>query len=479
MSIKFSSIPQKRLLQGITSASSTFYLNNILSFDGLTDVTSADLGTQHYCAFRNDTGTVLELMEIDPATIGTGPVTILRRGLSFYGDRTTEDADLKLDWPANSIVMLGTDVPQIFQYLKEYIDAAAIAGAVPASTTAAGIVVEASQAEVDARTSTKVVSGTTYKLFTPLDKVRSTKYHDYVADSVGTDAYAITIVPAITSYSAGQEFTFKAGTANTGACSLNVSGLGAKTIKKDVSTDLATGDILANQIVNVVYDGANFQLNSRLATSNIPVVRTYLNAVSPATWTKPAGLKYVVVEVQAGGGGGAGTGSSSSAGGGAGGAGGYAKETIQASSLSATETVTIGTGGAGGSSGDNNGATGGTSSFGSYLSATGGTGGIKAGGSAGALPNRSGGIGGTGTGGDINSVGMAGGNGGTLSGGTGGGNGGSSMFGAGGLGPIQDGSGAAASGQGAGGSGGFTDGSASAVAGGSGSEGIVIVTEFY
>ena len=40
--------------------------------------------------------------------------------------------------------------------------------------------------------------------------------------------------------------------------------------------------------------------------STNPVVRTYLNAGSPATWTKPAGLKYVVVEVQGGGGGGGG-----------------------------------------------------------------------------------------------------------------------------------------------------------------------------
>lgn len=84
----------------------------------------------------------------------------------------------------------------------------------------------------------------------------------YAVDSVGTDSYAITPSPAITAYAAGQVFTFKAGTANTGACSLNVSGLGAKTIKKEVSSDLATGDILQNQIVMVEYDGTNMQLVS-------------------------------------------------------------------------------------------------------------------------------------------------------------------------------------------------------------------------
>lgn len=266
MSIAFSSIPQKRLLQGITSLSSSFYLNNILSFDGVDNVLPTDLGTQHYCAFRNDTGTVLELMEIDPATISAGPVTILRRGLSFYGDRTTQTAALKLDWPANSIVMLGTDVPQIFQYLKEYIDAAAIAGAVPASTVAAGIVVEASQAEVDAGTPTKVISAVTYDLFATPDKAGRSEQksaHTYAASAVGTDAYAVTLSPVPAAYVAGMEVSFKADVANTGSATLNVNGLGAKTLVKNVSDILATGDILIGQLVTVRYDGTNFQLVSK------------------------------------------------------------------------------------------------------------------------------------------------------------------------------------------------------------------------
>lgn len=286
MSIHFATIPSKRLVQGITSASTTFYINNILSFDGENDVTPSDLGTQHFCCFRNDTGTRVELMEIDPATISTGPITILRRGLSFYGDLTTEDADLKLDWPANeTIVQLGTDVPQIFQWLKEYIDNASIAGAVPASTSAAGIVVEGSQAEVDAGTATKSISAVAYKLFAPLDKRRGKLINDYAVDSVGTDSYAITISPAITAYTAGQRFTFKAGTVNTGPCTLNVSGLGAKTIKKNVSVDLQTGDILANQIVEVEYDGTNMQLLSR-TNYTAPITRVYPGTVKGSSTTQ-------------------------------------------------------------------------------------------------------------------------------------------------------------------------------------------------
>lgn len=84
----------------------------------------------------------------------------------------------------------------------------------------------------------------------------------YAVDSAGTDSYAITPSPAITAYAEGQKFSFKAGTANTGAASLNVNGLGAKTIKKDVSSDLVTGDILVGQIVECRYDGTNMQMVS-------------------------------------------------------------------------------------------------------------------------------------------------------------------------------------------------------------------------
>lgn len=93
----------------------------------------------------------------------------------------------------------------------------------------------------------------------------------YAADSVGSDAYAITLAPAVTAYVTGQSFYFKAGTANTGAATLNVNGLGAKTIKKSYNSDLVTGDILANQIVLVTYDGTNFQMMSPVAAAGLRV----------------------------------------------------------------------------------------------------------------------------------------------------------------------------------------------------------------
>ena len=94
------------------------------------------------------------------------------------------------------------------------------------------------------------------------------------------------------------------------------------------------------------------------------------------TWTVPAGVTKIMVEVCGGGGGGAGTGNSNAAGGGGG--GGYAKG-IFTVTPSSTLNVNVGNGGAAGTAGGGggNGGTGGTSSVNTtpVISASGGTGG--------------------------------------------------------------------------------------------------------
>lgn len=89
--------------------------------------------------------------------------------------------------------------------------------------------------------------------------------YTYAPDAQASDSYAITLDPAPSAYAIGQSFTFKANTANTGSASLNVNGLGAKTLKKLTDQDLVTGDIEAGSIVEVVYDGTNFQVISTVA----------------------------------------------------------------------------------------------------------------------------------------------------------------------------------------------------------------------
>jgi hypothetical protein len=63
-------------------------------------------------------------------------------------------------------------------------------------------------------------------------------------------------------------FTFVVPNTNTTACTINIDGLGAKSITRDGSTALVAGDLVANSEVTVIYDGTRFQvLNSNSKTN--------------------------------------------------------------------------------------------------------------------------------------------------------------------------------------------------------------------
>ncbi|REK68008.1 MAG: hypothetical protein C6P35_03295 [Cohnella sp.] len=73
-------------------------------------------------------------------------------------------------------------------------------------------------------------------------------------------AYTLTLSPAPTALVAGMRVTVKIHTANTGAATLNVNGLGAKSIKKANGNDVAAGNLKASGVYTLVYDGSAFTL---------------------------------------------------------------------------------------------------------------------------------------------------------------------------------------------------------------------------
>jgi hypothetical protein len=180
------------------------------------------------------------------------------------------------------------------------------------------------------------------------------------------------------------------------------------------------------------------------------------------TWTKPSGAKMVHVVCYGSGGGGAGGGlAGTTRGGGAGGGGQRASMLFNATDLSATETVTIGTAGTGGAA-QTSGGDGNETTFGTKLKAYGGKGGTNAGvgGNGGGIGTASStaagnipGTGGSAAAGNYGDFAGAGGGGATNIGGAAGFAGGSAMYGAtgGGGGACGDGGGTGGTG-GAGGS---------------------------
>ena len=86
---------------------------------------------------------------------------------------------------------------------------------------------------------------------------------EYAVDTGASDVYVINPSPTVASYAAGQMFRFRVANGNSGASTLNVSGLGAKAIvQADGATALATGNLTTGQIVTVSYEsvGDEFHL---------------------------------------------------------------------------------------------------------------------------------------------------------------------------------------------------------------------------
>lgn len=89
--------------------------------------------------------------------------------------------------------------------------------------------------------------------------------HNYAEDASNTDTYAFTLSPVPESYTAidGRVLALGITNANTGAVTINVNSLGAKSlVKPDCSggvTAMEANDISANSIILVVWDDTNDQ----------------------------------------------------------------------------------------------------------------------------------------------------------------------------------------------------------------------------
>ena len=75
----------------------------------------------------------------------------------------------------------------------------------------------------------------------------------------GTNVYSVSI-PEVKAYLLGLRVMVKFPNGNTSSSSLNINGLGAVNILKGATSNLSVGDILQNQMIELSYDGASFQI---------------------------------------------------------------------------------------------------------------------------------------------------------------------------------------------------------------------------
>ena len=86
-----------------------------------------------------------------------------------------------------------------------------------------------------------------------------------------SNTYAVAANRTISAYYDGMRIGFHANFANTGAATLNVDAVGAKAIVKNHDIALASGDIEANQYVDVVFSASDdaFQMVSQLGNAAV------------------------------------------------------------------------------------------------------------------------------------------------------------------------------------------------------------------
>lgn len=78
----------------------------------------------------------------------------------------------------------------------------------------------------------------------------------YTSTTLTTNNYAVTINPGVTGFSKDFGFYWKVNATNTGVVTLAPNGLVAKSVRKNGSTVLASGDIVAGRMYPVIYDVA-------------------------------------------------------------------------------------------------------------------------------------------------------------------------------------------------------------------------------
>lgn len=80
----------------------------------------------------------------------------------------------------------------------------------------------------------------------------------YLRSTTGNDTYVGSLTPTLTAYTTGGCLVLNPDTANTGAATVNVDALGAKSILTRTGGALSTGDITANAPITLCYDGTSY-----------------------------------------------------------------------------------------------------------------------------------------------------------------------------------------------------------------------------
>ena len=114
----------------------------------------------------------------------------------------------------------------------------------------------------------------------------------YGATSGLADTYAVTLTPAPAAYVEGMMVAVKININNTGASTINVNSLGAKSIKRGNGNNPAAGQLKTGSIYTLRYNGTNFILQGEGGSGNAVAAdllfgKTASTDISDITGTMP------------------------------------------------------------------------------------------------------------------------------------------------------------------------------------------------
>lgn len=95
-----------------------------------------------------------------------------------------------------------------------------------------------------------------------LDLMAQKRDLDYLTAAGTGNAITLTPDPALGAYEATKKIRFRVTAANTAAVTVNVSGLGARGLKRGNGTDLSSGDLFVGLIVEAYDNGTEYRITS-------------------------------------------------------------------------------------------------------------------------------------------------------------------------------------------------------------------------
>lgn len=110
----------------------------------------------------------------------------------------------------------------------------------------------------------------------------------YAATGGSSNAYTLTLSPAITAYVTGMTLQIEPNHTNTGAATINVNSVGAKSIKDVYGAALIGNELQSGGIYTICYDGTDFLLVNTASLLRTVTIKKAAVSITHGTWTQCA-----------------------------------------------------------------------------------------------------------------------------------------------------------------------------------------------